>query len=181
MEQKTLMLWPSEKKAGGLVVGSRRWLKRQQQGPMDEKEEDLKRQRIRAQANAYYHRTKHLRKDKLRAERKRKYARHREDLLLKNRLWVKNHKEHLKSMENPNLNDKPDVILALAPVTLLDGGPRASSPTISEVSKMLDSLLEVQHVLTKHRDHKRLELLHSLTSELQDDYLALLEAVTKAV
>jgi hypothetical protein len=56
---------------------------------------------------------------------------------------------------------------------------RAETPTIKEVSKMLDSLLEVQRVLTKAKDHKRLALLSALSSELQDDYLALLEAAVK--
>jgi hypothetical protein len=50
------------------------------------------------------------------------------------------------------------------------------TPTIVEVSNMLDHLLEVQRVLTRARDDKRLALLSSLTNELQDDYLSLLEA-----
>ena len=44
---------------------------------------------------------------------------------------------------------------------------------------MLDSLLAVQRILTRARDHKRLDLLRPLTDELQDDYLALLEASVK--
>ena len=51
--------------------------------------------------------------------------------------------------------------------------------TMAEVSKMLDLLLEVQRVLTAARDLKRLALLDALTNQLQDDYLALLEAAVK--
>jgi hypothetical protein len=53
----------------------------------------------------------------------------------------------------------------------------SQTPTMSEVSKMLDCLLEVQRVLTRARDHKRLALLSALTGELQDDYLLLLARV----
>ena len=48
--------------------------------------------------------------------------------------------------------------------------------SMAEVSKMLDALLEVQRVLTRHRDHERLALLRPLTDQLQDDYLSLAEA-----
>lgn len=41
---------------------------------------------------------------------------------------------------------------------------------------MLDSLLDVQRILTAAGDNKRLALLYPLTGELQDDYLSLVEA-----
>jgi|GEM_PF-5143649 len=44
---------------------------------------------------------------------------------------------------------------------------------------MLDHLLEVQRILTRNKDHKRLALLHPLTDSLQDEYLEHLEAVIK--
>jgi len=50
---------------------------------------------------------------------------------------------------------------------------------MAEDGKMLDHLLEVQRVLTRNKDHQRLELLRPLTDSLQDEYLSHLERIVK--
>jgi len=49
--------------------------------------------------------------------------------------------------------------------------------SMREDSQMLDHLLEVQRILTRNKDLKRLALLRPLNDSLQEEYLEHLESV----
>ena len=59
-------------------------------------------------------------------------------------------------------------------------GQAARTAALTDVSKMLDHLLEVQRVLVRRKDQKCLALLYPLNDALQDEYLEHLEAVVRA-
>ena len=79
-------------------------------------------------------------------------------------------------MNTPDVIEQPKAPTPVACSDLLAAG-RPNS--MAEDSRMLDHLLEVQRILTRNKDHKRLALLHPLTDSLQDEYLGHLERIVK--